>query len=382
MIPTLDGDSPQIRETVASVLANDPFEVILVTISENYARALALAESMKSKHIRVFANRHANKRLQMIRGIGEVQTRLTTFSDDDVYWKPKTLAWMLAPFEDPTVGATGTCQRLRRADDPSLRQRFWHFLSAIYLERRNFDCGSCNAIDGGLPCLSGRTATYRSDILQDENFQWAFNHEEWRGRRLNAADDDNFLTRWMVSHDWKVKVQFNDECEVETTLEDNRKYLLQCLRWSRSNWRSNLTSLFVEGHVWRQQPWSTYSVFLTTLTACALPWDLLLAYTCWRATESLCPRLRLLAFALLGFWWLASRLVKLLGHFRHYPADIVFLPLSILFGYFHSVVIKPYALYTLDEASNCAAGLRKKYPSSRSVFPSLHHPPVRAKERR
>lgn len=250
IIPTLEGNSEEIRKTVASILANNPFQIILVTIEKNLTRALELAASFDSKKIAVLSNAQANKRFQMLKGLEDVTTDLTVFSDDDVFWKPKTLAWLLAPFQDPLIGGTGTCQRLARALAPTLSQRFWGFYAACYLERRNFDCASCNAVDGGVPCLSGRSAMYRTHILKEQDFQWAFRNEKWRGSLLNHADDDNFLTRWLVSNGWKLRFQYSEDCEVETTLADDYKFILQCLRWSRSNWRSNLTSLFDEKHVW------------------------------------------------------------------------------------------------------------------------------------
>jgi len=42
----------------------------------------------------------------------------------------------------------------------------------------------------------------------------------------------------------------------------------------------------------------------------------------------------------------ASKMIKLGGHFIRYPVDICLLPISILFGYFHSI-IKLYAAMTL-----------------------------------
>lgn len=42
-----------------------------------------------------------------------------------------------------------------------------------------------------------------------------------------------------------------------------------------------------------------------------------------------------------------TKVVKLIGLFRRNPSDIVFLPLSIAFGYFHGL-IKLYALFTLN----------------------------------
>ena len=245
ILPTIVGDDPELRETIRSCLQCDPFQLIIVTIEANFKRAQLMVETMNSKRIRVLSVAQANKRRQMCRAIPEVLTKITIFADDDVIWPPKLLEWILAPFEDPEMGGVGTSQRLRREVKPTI----WNFLGACYLERRNFDIGACTRADGGLPCLSGRTVAYRTKILQKDDFTHGFAHEKWRSFHLNA-DDDNFITRWMVSHGWKTHIQYHKGAEVKTTLESNPKFIRQCLRWSRSNWRSNMTSMFVEGHVW------------------------------------------------------------------------------------------------------------------------------------
>ena len=56
---------------------------------------------------------------------------------------------------------------------------------------------------------------------------------------MNADDD----TRSLVAYQWKTWIQYQPEREVKTTLENSYKFLYQCLRWTRSNWRSNWTSL-------------------------------------------------------------------------------------------------------------------------------------------
>jgi cellulose synthase/poly-beta-1,6-N-acetylglucosamine synthase-like glycosyltransferase len=246
IIPTIDGEGEELRETIRSCLKAEPREILLVTVDANIDRATKMAAALSPKSIRVLSVGQANKRRQMCRAIPEVTTAITLFADDDVMWPPKMMQWILAPFEDPKMGGAGTCQRLRREACPNV----WDFLCAIYLERRNFDISCCTHMDGGLPCLSGRTVAYRTTILQDPEFTHGFTHERWRTYQLNA-DDDNFITRWMVSHGWKTYVQYHKECEVRTTLEGNPRFLKQCLRWSRSNWRSNLKSMFVEGQVWR-----------------------------------------------------------------------------------------------------------------------------------
>ena len=251
MIPSLEGDGTELWNTIRSILLTEPFEVILVTVDAHRQRADFMVKSMATSKVRVCSVAHPNKRRQMVRAIPEIRTAITIFADDDVTWPLKILSWMLAPLEDATYGGVGTNQRLRRSECPNFRQRVWGYLGALYLERRNFDCASCMYMDGGLPCLSGRTVAYRTKILRDTEFIRGFTNEEWFGQYQLNADDDNFITRWLVSHGDKIAFQYHKEAEIETTLEDNPRFLKQCLRWSRSNWRSNITSMFCEGHIWR-----------------------------------------------------------------------------------------------------------------------------------
>ena len=255
ILPTLDGEGQELEDTIESILENEPKELILVTVEDNLHKATVTVDKMPaSQHnrLRCMAVKQANKRRQMARAIPEVTTKIIVFADDDVSWPRQTLLWMLAPFENEKFGGVVTCQRLRRAEAPNFSQRIYGFLGALYLERRNFDCAATTHMDGGVPCMSGRTVAYRTHILQDEQFTGGFTDEKWWfGQYQLNADDDNFITRWMVSHGWETYMQYHPECEVQTTLEDNSKFLSQCLRWARSNWRSNLTSLFHERHIWR-----------------------------------------------------------------------------------------------------------------------------------
>ena len=251
ILPSIEGDGKVLWESLESILNTEPFEVILVTTNSNLERARRMIQKMGTPRIRPLSIAYPNKRRQMVRAIPEVRTNVTVFADDDVLWPPKVLQWMLAPLEDETFGGVGTNQRLRRTDSPSFQQRIYGYLNALYLERRNFDCAACMYMDGGLPCLSGRTVAYRTSILQDEAFTYNFTHEEWLGRYRLNADDDNFITRWLVSHNKRIAYQYHKEAEVLTTLEDNPNFVKQCLRWSRSNWRSNITSMFWDKHIWR-----------------------------------------------------------------------------------------------------------------------------------
>ena len=251
IIPSIEGDGPILLETIETILRTEPFEVIVVTTDAKIDGARRMINSIGTPRVRVLSIAYPNKRHQIVRAIPEIRTCITVFADDDVLWPSKLLQWMLAPLEDESFGGVGTNQRLRRAENPTCSQRIYGYLNALYLERRNFDCAACMYMDGGLPCLSGRTVAFRTSILQDEAFKWSFTHEEWLGRYRLNADDDNFITRWLVTHNKRIAYQYHKEAEVLTTLEDNPNFIKQCLRWSRSNWRSNLTSMFWDRQVWR-----------------------------------------------------------------------------------------------------------------------------------
>lgn len=404
IVPSLEGCGDELVETIRTILDTKPHELLLVTIEANRKDAEKMLKAMPAylhDRIRLFTVTHPNKRRQMTRAIPEVRTSITIFADDDVSWPITALPWILAPFDtDERYGGVVTCQRLRRAANATFSQRIWNFLGALYLERRNFDCAATTHMDGGVPCLSGRTVAYRTKILQDEVFTHDFTNEEWWfGKYQLNADDDNFITRWMVSHGWETYIQYHPEVEVKTTLENNPKFLKQCARWSRSNWRSNLTSMFAERHIWYRQPWSTYAVHLTTLSPPALLGDCLLIYLCHKATESLDGDIHWWAMRALGIWMFISKFIKLLGHYRRYPADFLLLPVSILFGYFHGA-IKIYAAVTLNVTAwgsregadaNDAERMRKRsdierekharrlasiYPLNKVVWPSSGYVPV------
>lgn len=355
IIPTVAEDIQQLKETVLTAYRLEPAELLLVTPDSRIKRLYQMVEELGCpKRIQVLSVSQANKRRQLSRAIPEVQTKITLLLDDDVWLPEKFTKWILAPFEDPRVGGVGTNQTLRRFD----RSNLWEFLGAIYLVRRNFDCTACNWIDGGLPCLSGRAVAYRSEILQDPNFTYGFTHETWGSDHFLNADDDNFITRWLFSHNWKIQIQNHRECEVETTLENDSKYLRQCLRWVRSNWRSNLTSL-CELHMWWNYPWSLYAVFQTTITQWAFLYDCLLFASFFFALSEAGfygegsagqDWQRSLLWALFAGHYIFTKTVKLVPHLLRNPGDVRFVPVSILFGYFHNL-IKLYGCITVTETT-------------------------------
>ncbi|OTA68334.1 glycosyltransferase family 2 protein [Hypoxylon sp. EC38] len=350
IIPTIHNAFEELRSSLESILACRPYELILVTTVDKHVALEKLVETLSTPNIRVLFTPIANKRLQVCEALPKVKTAITIMADDDVTWPSTLIPWILAPFEDPKIGGVGTCQRVRREPDGSLSTHIFNWLGAAYIERRNFEISATHNVDGGTSCMSGRTGAYRSEILSSHDFLEGFKTERWRDFILNA-DDDNFVTRWLVSHQWKTWIQYERECEIETTLENGLKFLYQCSRWARSNWRSNWTSLVRERYVITQQPWSTYALHIATFTSLAFVVDPLLLLSLWWGTEGWNLEARQRWFwAQFIFMFAFTKVVKLIGLFRRNPSDIVFLPVSIVFGYFHGL-IKLYALLTLNMTS-------------------------------
>ena len=216
--------------------------MILVTPQKNVTTLRGLCQELGLDNARILGAPQANKRLQMIQGLREVWTDVIVFADDDVFWPSDFLDHILAPLEDLAVGGVGPFNALQRPANPT----GWDFLNAAYLKRWEWEVGATSNVDGGLACLSGRTCAIRTSIVQDPAFVNAFFTEKWFGMiDLVAADDDNFITRWLGDHGWKIKIQCGTS--VTTTLDSNWKFVHQCLRWSRTTWRSNLTVLCTNG---------------------------------------------------------------------------------------------------------------------------------------
>jgi hypothetical protein len=209
---------------------------------------------------------------------------------------------------------------------------------------RNLEITATTYIDGGVCCLSGRTAAYRTCILRDPDFQWKFTHEFWLGKYLQHSGDDKFLTRWMHSHSWKTFIQACPEAELLSTFKDNYRFLLQLLRWTRNTWRSDLKSIFVERHIWTRHPF----VAFTMIDKFFNPFTLLLGpcfviYLMVKPTTLLPSWVILVSYIV---WLFLTRTIKYMPHLARRPQDIIYIPTWIVFNLYF-VCLKLYCLATL-----------------------------------
>ncbi|KAL2163175.1 hypothetical protein VTH06DRAFT_5231 [Thermothelomyces fergusii] len=351
ILPTVEPEGEEFLETLRSCAANGPATIIVVTAgNELFAKASAVVGKFTSAYPNVNfvvdRTQVASKRAQVALAVPQVETDITVLLDDHVFWGPRYLEELLCAFEDRAVGLVGTNKRVRRREGLGLWRRLWNMLGATYLCRHNFEIRATNAVDGGVFVISGRTCGIRTEILRHPDFLPGYTDERFFFGLFGPlnADDDNYVTRFVVRHGWKIKIQYSEDAVMETTLGVQEpvatKYLGQCRRWARTTWRSNLCSLLTDRTVWAVQPYCVYAVYLTSLTNFAAVTDGLLVYLLARSSAR-GPG----AIAGLVSWILFTKTVKVFDYFRRHPRDVVLFPAYLVSAYLHGL-IKFWALLT------------------------------------
>ncbi|KAJ3052359.1 hypothetical protein HK097_006454 [Rhizophlyctis rosea] len=342
VVPTIDSGE-EIKLAIRTWLKSDPYGIIFVTIPSAFDALEGLAREVdpQKNKIKVITVKKPNKRCQMVAGANHVKTEITVFCDDDVLWPETMLKWMLAPFEDKQMGGVGTSQAVL-----PVRKRFtiWEVLAAFRISMRNIEIVSTTYIDGGVCCLSGRTAAYRTKILRDPDFQWKFTHEFWLGKYHQHSGDDKFLTRWLHSHAYKSFIQACPEAELQSTFKDNWRFLKQLLRWTRNTWRSDFRSLFSERYIWSRHPFVAFTMLdkiFNPITLLAGP--ITVTYLCTRPDRTL-PIWTVIVSYLL--WLTITRLIKYMPHFVKRPQDVIAIPVWLIFNIYFAIM-KIYCLCTL-----------------------------------
>jgi hypothetical protein len=115
--------------------------------------------------------------------------------------------------------------------------------------------------------------------------------------------------------------------------------------------------------MWMSYPWSLYAVFQTTITQWAFLLDAFLFASAYFALAEagyyaaedeqqahVQKWQRSLFWSLLLAHWVFAKTIKLIPHLLRNPGDVRFVPVSILFGYFHNL-IKLYGCITVTETT-------------------------------
>ena len=251
------------------------------------------------------------------------------------------------------MGGVGTHKQVQRVRHWDPLRNLSNFFGCIYLDRHNAEILGTNRLDGGVFIISSRTAAYRTKILRDEEFQKGFLNEyiniPFHGRKGPLmADDDNFMMRWLITHDKNIWIQNGPDTLMETTIDNQwSKFREQLFRWARTTWRSNPRSI-LEGKVLWKHPWSFFTTNITLNFNFALVWDPLLLLTLRLAVYDEPDCYQIMKAMIL--WILFSKFVKLAPFFRRNPIDLVLFPVYVLGAYAHAFV-KIYALWSAHTIS-------------------------------
>ena len=319
--------------------------------------------------IRVLNANVSNKRQQVVHAFSNVETGILVMVDDTAIWHPHFLHATLPAFQSENVGFVGTrkwVKRLPRPRDSTVNvlvgfwkqyiAGFWNTIGGLYLIRHNFEIRATNAADGGVFCVSGRSSLIRTDIVKNNLFTGAFLNEyvlrlgdSFPGWGPVTADDDNFITRWVINHGFDVKIQSSKEATMTTTLGAYPlKFPDQCKRWSRTTFRQNPIALFVDRTIWWKWPLTVWTTMFPWLYNAALFWDSLAVYTLMQTDlYAQSDHRAAILCGFVGFIWM-TKLVKTIPWFWAYPMDFVLyfvIPAYPLFAYWHSL-LKVYTAFT------------------------------------
>jgi hypothetical protein len=354
IIPTTDSKNSTFHKVVESVMKH-PISALIIATAGNVTEEdrREFKNQIGDRRIELLWREEPNRREQTAQAL-HLMTRMGTVSpivilcDDHTFWptQKEFVPSLLAPFEDPKIGAVGPVIEAKHHHHPVSLKGFMNFMGMTYLLRRAHEFLATNTIDGGLSCLSSRFAVFRTGIYAEPKFLEAYLNEYiWWGRvgPLNA-DDDKFHTRWLVNHGWKIKIQGGPESVLTTELGEWPKYHGQLLRWNRTTWRSNPRALFTERTAWRRHPYTTYAILLYSFVRMSFLYEVALSCLLYKAlVEAGCQSWFLAAWSTLMLWCTGMKFAKIWPQIRKYPGDLVYFPFYILAAW----CITGYKLWTL-----------------------------------
>jgi len=239
---------PKLAVAIETWLANKPHDIIIAASPSAFEYVKRLTADVSTPiPIKVIKASTANKRVQLCEGFRMSRMPVIVAVDDDTTWTLDLLPQLVSPLLSPSkIGCVFPDLRVRTSGTDST---VWERLSLLRHAGGGVNLHASHYIDGGLYCNHGATSAYRAEILQDENFITAFTQETWGDIRLNNGDDQ-YLTRWLERHGWESEFLPVREGIAHTAARNDWTLFLQLLRWSRGDWRSNLSALIWEKKIW------------------------------------------------------------------------------------------------------------------------------------
>lgn len=323
------------EDTIKSVLNNNPYEVIVVADKSCYVDVTN--RCARFHNVRVINENQKGKRPALATGVMHTRTKIVALVDDDIRWCDTFLEKLLAPFQqNENIGGVG-CKHVARVRGIC---DFWRIMADMRLAVRFLELMATTSVDKGASCISGRTAAYRTHILQNEEFYDYLTDEYFFGMKL-LSGDDKCITRFIMNKGWYTYHQLRNTCSLSTTFEDGIGFFTQMLRWSRNTWRSDIKALFIERYVWTHTPFTAFVILDKMFT----PFFMIYGITFLPVNAIMNNN-----YAILITWYawvIITRFLKLIYYFWDCPSHIIYLPIFVVFQYVQAFV-KVWALFTLS----------------------------------
>lgn len=328
--PVYNEDPVLFRRAIESWILNKPDRIIAV-VDVTDETCMAIAESYPE--VDVIPIDIPGKRAALAVGVDETTTEIVILVDSDVIWERDVLQKIKMPFADQEIGGVGTRQNMYPSDGK--KATLWERLADIYLDIRYTDEVPATTVFKAVSCLSGRTAAYRTALLQ--SLREPFLNETFMGSPVMSGDDKRYTTL-ILQRGYKTWNQLNARV-ISTFKPDFQGFVKQRVRWSRNSFRSDLRALW-QGWVWR---YPFLAVMLIDKTIA--PFTLLLGPVVF--LFALVQGYWQLMLALL-IWWHVSRAFKIFSHLQRCPRNLLILPIFVTMTFYMSLV-KGYALFTINQ---------------------------------
>lgn len=335
--PVYNENERLFKQAIESWIANGVKEIIAVVDKSN-VRIIAEFERRYFQHPRVHCRLvvtpKAGKRAALCDGISRATGDLLALVDSDTVWGEGVVEKALPHFLDRAIGGITVAQRISNPDTIS-NVLFDILLWTRYSEEVPFLLGVGRVFN----TLSGRTAIYRREALLNKNHDnlHALRHEFFFATRAISGDDKR-LTHLILEQGWQIGYAQGATVYTEG-LNTMATFWKQRLRWTRNSWRADLRAIS-RGWVLKHPALAVFMIdrfiqpFFMLIGPVALV--LLIVNRLW------------LGAAILVFWWLVSRTIRLFEYFKAHPRRLVYLPAYIIYNYLNALV-KIYALVTIVE---------------------------------
>jgi N-acetylglucosaminyltransferase len=330
IVPSYHEDPDILMRCLTSWREQDPTEIIIVLDVkdlEAYQRITALGDD----RIRPILFHHAGKRSALGVGIREAKYEILVLTDSDTSWTPGLLKNVQMPFDDPEVGGVGTQQNVYQR-----RTSIWRRQADWLVNLRYLNYVPAMGRVGAVPCLSGRTAAYRRDVVLPvlDNLE----NEFFLGKRCISGDDGRLT--WLVLASGYKTVHQRSAKALSMFPDTFSGFVKQRVRWSRNSYRAYLTAI-AKGWLWKVPFVTKVTVLQILLTPVTM--GLTIAYLLLSRVDG-----TTLSIEVAIGWVLLTRAIRGFSHLRQHPQELLLLPILTLTVIFIALPIKLYAFLTMN----------------------------------